>query len=109
MRTFGAPRQFPAVAETVARVSARTAVIDGEIVALDADGRSCFQALHHWSIAGLSIYPAGRRSEAWVKVRFAKHQEFVIGGFRPNATSFLFISLNSKFERSAFNWACRGP
>jgi len=150
-------RQFPAVAQAVSRVGARTAVIDGEIVALDADGRPSFQALHHWSIAGLSIvyyafdllhlngrdlmrsplderraalrgiigdsgvwlseplpgtpdqiaaavrrlglegvvakrrrstYAAGTRSGAWVKVRFAKHQEFVIGGFKPNATSF---------------------
>jgi bifunctional non-homologous end joining protein LigD len=150
-------RQFPAVAEAVSRVHARSAVIDGEIVALDADGRPSFQALHHWSIAGLSIvyyafdllhlngrdltrsrldarraalreiigdsgvwlseplpgtpdqiaaavrrlglegvvakrtrstYTPGRRSEAWVKVRFAKHQELVIGGFKPNATGF---------------------
>ena len=48
-------RQFPAVAEAVSRVGARTAVIDGEIVALDTDGRPSFQALHHWSLAGLSI------------------------------------------------------
>ena len=47
-------RQFPAVAEAVSRVGARTAVIDGEIVALDTDGRPSFQALHHWSLAGLS-------------------------------------------------------
>jgi hypothetical protein len=33
-------------------------------------------------------YTAGTRSGAWIKVRFAKHQEFVIGGFKPNATSF---------------------
>ncbi len=31
--------------------------------------------------------PAGG-SDAWIKVRFAKHQEFVIGGFKPNATNF---------------------
>src|SRR5438874_10905354 len=47
-------RQFPAVAEAVSRVGARTAVIDGEIVALDTDGRPSFQALHHWRLAGLS-------------------------------------------------------
>ena len=35
-----------------------------------------------------SAYVAGRRSDAWVKVRFAKHQEFVIGGYRPSATNF---------------------
>jgi bifunctional non-homologous end joining protein LigD len=35
-----------------------------------------------------STYAPGRRSDAWVKVRFAKHQEFVIGGFKPNAANF---------------------
>jgi bifunctional non-homologous end joining protein LigD len=35
-----------------------------------------------------SSYAAGRRSDAWIKVRFAKHQEFVIGGFKPNTTNF---------------------
>jgi len=30
-------------------------VVDGEIVVLDANGRPSFQALHHWSTAGLSI------------------------------------------------------
>ena len=35
-----------------------------------------------------STYAVGRRSDAWVKVRFAKHQELVIGGFKPNAANF---------------------
>jgi bifunctional non-homologous end joining protein LigD len=138
-------------------VSAKTAVLDGEIVALDPDGRPSFQALHHASLEGLSVvyyafdllhlngrdltrapledrraalreiiggsgvllseplpgtpdqitvavrelglegvvakrkrsvYVPGRRSDAWIKVRFAKHQEFVIGGYKPNATNF---------------------
>ena len=150
-------RQYPAIAAASAQVLARTAVLDGEIVALDADGRPSFQALHHWSLDGLSIvyyafdllhlngrdltraplderraalrevvggsglllsdplpgspdriaaevralglegvvakrrrsaYAAGRRSDAWVKVRFAKHQEFVIGGYKPAAANF---------------------
>src|SRR5947209_13800126 len=150
-------RQFPAVAAAAARVRAQSAVLDGEIVALDADGRPSFQALHNWSIEGLSLvyyafdllhlngrdltrrplderraalrevvagsgvllseplpgtpeqiaavvrrlglegvvakrrrstYAAGRRSEAWIKVRFARHQELVIGGYKPKARSF---------------------
>ena len=150
-------RQFPEVARAAARVRAASAVLDGEIVALDAEGRPSFQALHHAATEGLSIvyyafdllhldgrdltaaplderrdalrqivdgsgvllsdplpgtpdqiadavrglglegvvakrrrstYAAGRRSDAWVKVRFAKHQELVIGGFKPNATNF---------------------
>jgi len=149
--------QYPAIADAAARVRAKTAVLDGEIVALDAEGRPSFQALHHSRLDGLSIvyyafdllhlngrdltraplderraalrdvvgdsglllsdslpgtpdqitaavrqlglegvvakrrrsaYAAGRRSDAWVKVRFANHQEFVIGGYKPNATNF---------------------
>jgi bifunctional non-homologous end joining protein LigD len=150
-------KQFPDVVRAAARVRAASAVLDGEIVALDAQGRPSFQALHHAEIEGLSIvyyafdllhldgrdltrtplderrealrrvvegsgvllsdplpgspeeianavrglglegvvakrrrsiYAAGRRSDAWVKVRFAKHQELVVGGFKPNAASF---------------------
>src|SRR5437667_2180707 len=48
-------RQFSGVADAASRVRAKSIVLDGEIVALDADGRPSFQALHHWSLAGLSI------------------------------------------------------
>jgi len=150
-------RQFPDVVRAAASVRAKSAVLDGEIVALDADGRPSFQALHHSATAGLSVvyyafdllhldgrdltgaplderrealrrivdgsgvllsdplpgtpgqiadavrglglegvvakrrrstYAAGRRSDAWIKVRYAKHQELVIGGFKPNGTNF---------------------
>ncbi|MCU1385107.1 MAG: dependent ligase [Acidobacteria bacterium] len=150
-------RQYPGVARVAASVDAASAVLDGEIVAIDAAGRPSFQALHHAATEGLSIvyyafdllhlngrdltgrplderraelrtivdgsgvllsdplpgtpeqiagavralglegvvakqrqsiYAPGRRSDAWIKVRFAKHQEFVVGGFKPNATNF---------------------
>ena len=150
-------RQFPEVVRAAGLVRAASAVLDGEIVALDADGRPSFQALHHADTEGLSIvyyafdllhlngrdltaaplderrdalrqvvegsgvllsdplpgtpeqiaaavralglegvvakrrrsaYAPGRRSDAWVKVRFAQHQEFVIGGFRPVGADF---------------------
>ena len=150
-------RQFPEVVRAAGLVRAASAVLDGEIVALDADGRPSFQALHHADTEGLSIvyyafdllhlngrdltaaplderrdalrqvvegsgvllsdplpgtpeqiaaavralglegvvakrrrsaYAPGRRSDAWVKVRFATHQEFVIGGFRPGGANF---------------------
>jgi bifunctional non-homologous end joining protein LigD len=150
-------RQFAGVARAAARIHAASAVLDGEIVAVDANGRPSFQALHHADTEGLSIvyyafdllyldgrdltraplderrdalrgvvqgsgvllsdplpgtpdeiasavrglglegivakrrgsaYAAGRRSDAWVKVRFAEHQELVVGGFKPNATDF---------------------
>src|SRR4249919_1673274 len=48
-------RQFPDVARAAARVRATSAVLDGEIVALDADGRPSFQALHHAETEGLTI------------------------------------------------------
>ena len=47
--------QFRGVADAARGVDARTALLDGEIVALDADGRPSFQALHHASTAGLAI------------------------------------------------------
>jgi ATP-dependent DNA ligase len=35
-----------------------------------------------------SIYQPGKRSPDWVKVKFARRQEFVIGGFRPAGDTF---------------------
>jgi len=151
-------RQFPAIAAAAGRMAAESAIVDGEIVALDAEGRPSFQALHHWSFEGLSLvyyafdllhlngrdltrrplderraalreaidgrppllvseplpgtpqeitaavrqlglegvvakkrrstYTPGRRSDAWIKVRFAQRQELVIGGYKPTAAAF---------------------
>jgi bifunctional non-homologous end joining protein LigD len=38
-----------------------------------------------------SVYEAGRRSGAWVKVRVNKGQELVIGGYRPGAGGFDYL------------------
>ena len=150
-------RQYPTVVSAVASVHARDAVLDGEIVALDPDGKPSFQALHHAETHGVSlvfyafdllhvngrdltrepldqrrarlrdvvdgsavllsdvlpgrvaaivaavralglegvvakrrrsVYTPGRRSDSWVKVRFAQHQELVIGGFKPAGRGF---------------------
>jgi bifunctional non-homologous end joining protein LigD len=35
-----------------------------------------------------SRYEPGKRSRAWVKVKFNRQQEFVVGGLKPTATSF---------------------
>jgi bifunctional non-homologous end joining protein LigD len=35
-----------------------------------------------------SLYEPGKRSDAWVKVRFSKRQEFVVGGFKPGDVNF---------------------
>jgi bifunctional non-homologous end joining protein LigD len=42
--------KFPAVARAIAELSVDQAVIDGEIVALDSDGRSSFQLLQSYEI-----------------------------------------------------------
>jgi bifunctional non-homologous end joining protein LigD len=146
-------RTYPRVAAGGSRLSANSAILDGEIVALDANGRPSFQALqnrgshpHHTIVfyafdllhldgkdltrrplaerkqrlarvvqdsgilvsaslpgtadqviavvreAGLegviakrksSPYAAGVRSNAWVKLKLDRQQEFVIGGYRP--------------------------
>ena len=149
--------QYPTIARAVAGIRAHKAIVDGEIVAVDGEGRPSFQGLHHWSLDGLTLvyyafdllhvdgrdltkrplderraalraaidgsglllsdplpgtpeqiadavrqlglegviakkrrstYAAGRRSDAWIKVRFAQHQELVIGGYKPTAASF---------------------
>jgi len=35
-----------------------------------------------------SVYHPGKRSGAWLKVKFNRRQEFAVGGFKPNGTSF---------------------
>ena len=35
-----------------------------------------------------SRYEPGRRSKAWLKVKFNRRQEFVVGGFKPNPAGF---------------------
>src|SRR5438270_460279 len=47
--------QFPRVMRAIEGLRARTALIDGEIVALDRHGRPSFQGLHHASLDGLTI------------------------------------------------------
>ena len=141
-------KTYPSIASAVARLSVNSAVIDGEVVAIDEAGRPSFQALHHseahalvfyafdllycdgrdltrepWTarrdaLAGLELMPPilrsdplpgtpeqieeavrglgleglvakrtdsrydpGRRSRAWIKVKFQQRQEFVVGGF----------------------------
>lgn len=146
-------RTYPGVAAAASRMLVKSAVIDGEIVAVDAHGHPSFQALQNRGSypnhtiafyafdllhldgkdltrlpleqrkarledvvrqsgillsaslpgtadqviavvreAGLegviakrrsSLYVPGIRSEAWVKLKLDRQQEFVIGGYRP--------------------------
>lgn len=145
---------YPAVAAAARRVQAEQAVIDGEVVAVDEQGRPSFQALQHrdthpthsivfyafdllhlngedtsglplktrraklvqvveksglllslelpgsvtdivttvrtMGLEGIvakrkdSLYEAGERSANWQKLKLERHQEFVIGGYRPS-------------------------
>ena len=144
--------QYPSVAKAVAQLKSPALVLDGEIVAVDEEGRPSFQALHHQSAHTLvyyvfdvlhaggrdlvkspleerrtilarvlkgsailnseplpgtveqietavrnlrlegvvakrrtSIYEPGRRTRSWIKVKFNRRQEFVVGGYKPNA------------------------
>jgi bifunctional non-homologous end joining protein LigD len=148
---------YPAIAAAVRTLSPKTAMLDGEIVALDAKGRPSFQALQHRATSRLHLvfyvfdlvqldgrdltrhplderrtrlaaleltppiflsdplpgspehieaavrrlglegvvakrrdsrYEAGKRCDTWIKVRFSARQEFVIGGYKPNASNF---------------------
>jgi bifunctional non-homologous end joining protein LigD len=144
---------YPSIVAAGRRLAANQAVVDGEIVAVDAEGRPSFQALQHRSahprhaivfyafdllyvdgrdLTGrrlierraqlpdvvngsgilLSIdlpgsrqqvidavrrlglegviakrrssrYTPGERSDAWLKLKLDKQQEFVVGGYRP--------------------------
>jgi bifunctional non-homologous end joining protein LigD len=149
--------RYPSIARAVGRLAVQSATLDGEIVAVDEDGRPSFQALQHritsrltiayyvfdvlalngrdlvkqplaerrQALSRLSLHPPillseplpgavehitaavqrlkleglvakrldsryepGKRSDEWVKVRFANRQEFVVGGYTPAATTF---------------------
>src|SRR5256714_3661918 len=156
---------FPGVAKAMGELAAGTAVVDGEVVAVNAQGRPSFQVLQNrktlgrgWSVvyyaldllnlegenlqqlplqerksklktliaktaspflrysaelsgtpaavirtvgaAGLegvvakkrdSVYRAGMRVTSWLKLKLNKGQEFVIGGYKPDAGSFQSI------------------
>jgi bifunctional non-homologous end joining protein LigD len=164
---------YPHLASAARLLPHDALVLDGEIVALDTQGRPSFQALQHRSVhraavvyyafdllsldgrdlrrtplaerrraldalplafpllqskplpghvrdieqavrgAGLegivakrvdSLYYSGRRTPSWVKVRFNKRQEFVVGGYKPAGAAFDSI-LVGYFEKRRFMYA----
>jgi bifunctional non-homologous end joining protein LigD len=164
-------RDYPSVVAAIQTLRQPSAVLDGEIVALDAKGRPSFQALQHRSTVGLAIvyyafdllavgletllnesldarrhrlklltlgsdvllsetlpgsrhriereirrlglegvvakrrdstYRPGQRSDAWVKVKFSPRQEFVVGGYKPNASNFESILVGYYDERRLY-------
>ena len=48
--------QYPSVARAIAQLHADAALLDGEIVAIDDQGRPSFQALHHQSSKAIVYY-----------------------------------------------------
>jgi bifunctional non-homologous end joining protein LigD len=166
-------RDYPHIPKALSKVTAQPVMIDGEIVALDEDGRPSFQALQHRTArrsavvfyafdllhlgdtdyrakplkdrrraltrltftapillstplpgtpeqienavrtAGLegvvakrldSVYQTGARSRDWLKVKFNKRQEFVIGGYKPGGDTFDSV-LVGYYEGRAFYYA----
>jgi bifunctional non-homologous end joining protein LigD len=164
-------RDYPTVVAAIRTIRQSNVILDGEIVALDAEGHPSFQALQHRSTSGLAIvhyafdvltvgresllrqpldarrqrlklllvgshvllseplpgspqriereirrlelegviakrrdspYRSGERSDAWVKVKFSPRQEFVIGGYKPDATNFESILVGYYDERRLY-------
>ena len=56
---------------------------------------------------GDSLYSAGQRSDAWVKVKFSPRQEFVVGGFKPNASDFESLLIGYYDERGRLHYAAK--
>lgn len=150
-------RSYPAVQKAVAALRAKTAALDGEIVAFDEEGKPSFQQLQHRTVRSAAIrffvfdllhlngndlvnlpleerrtrlaeivqgssvefsaelpgtpdevmhavaqvglegvvakrrdsrYEPGKRSGVWQKVKVQNRQEFVIGGYKPEAKTF---------------------
>jgi bifunctional non-homologous end joining protein LigD len=48
--------EYPSIARAVASIALRAAILDGELVAIDAEGHPSFQALHHQAIHHLAYY-----------------------------------------------------
>jgi bifunctional non-homologous end joining protein LigD len=51
-----ATRRYPSVAREVARLQPESVLLDGEVVAIDDQGRPSFQALHHQAAHSLVFY-----------------------------------------------------
>lgn len=91
-------RKFHYIATALKKLPDNT-VLDGELVALDEDGKSDFGLLHNFRSAESKIhyydakrsdspYEPGKRTGLWQKYRLNLQQEFVIGGYTSGALGF---------------------
>ena len=82
-------------------------------VSLDLPGRAAevVRALRAASIEGViakrrdSTYQPGERSGDWVKLKLEQHQEFVIGGYRPEGSTGVDALLIGYYEAGALQFA----
>jgi DNA ligase D-like protein (predicted ligase) len=78
--------------EVLARVVAGSPLLLSD--ALPGSPAAIQQAIRRLGLEGViakrrsSVYVPGKRTEAWLKVKFNRRQELVVGGFKPNATNF---------------------
>ena len=49
-----------------------------------------------------SVYEPGRRSHSWIKVKFTKRQEFVVGGYKPAGDTFDSVLVGYYEDRRFF-------
>lgn len=79
-------KKFPYIVTALADLPAGT-VVDGELVALDDNGRPDFNLLQNFRGGASRIYfyifEPGKRTGAWIKHRVNRGQEFVVGGYFP--------------------------
>jgi bifunctional non-homologous end joining protein LigD len=104
-------RDYPAVAMAIGQLAPSRVVLDGELVAIDSEGRPSAsvvagsrvllseplpgtvreieRTVREHGLEGVvakrrgSVYRPGQRSGDWVKVKLSPRQEFVIGGYKP--------------------------
>jgi ATP-dependent DNA ligase len=115
-------RQYPRVIAASHQLKPNRVLLDGEVTALDSDGRPFSQelpgaasdVLRAVQAAGLegvvakrraSKYQPGERSTDWVKLKLERQQEFVIGGYRADGARGVDALLVGYYEDNKLRFA----